>query len=251
LSAQPTTLHCPTCGAAISSDATQCQYCGTRLATVSCPGCFGLAFLGSKFCPHCGKELAQAPESPTALPCPRCKLPMEHKTLGGTPLLSCDKCAGLWIGAHAFEKICADREQQAAVLGEMLGPAPTVSFEQNLRYLPCPQCRQLMNRVNFAHSSGVIIDICKAHGIWFDRDELRKIVEFIRAGGIDRARAIEYQKLKEAQLHAANANPNVPYSTSPSSLDLSLFSSHHGGDWADVGICAGWAVAGLLRGLIK
>ena len=40
-----------------------------------------------------------------------------------------------------------------------------------------------MNRVNFAHCSGVVIDICKGHGTWFDRDELSKIVDFIPPAG--------------------------------------------------------------------
>src|SRR3712207_7332440 len=52
------------------------------------------------------------------------------------------------------------------------------------RSLPCPSCKQLMHRVNFAGQSGVIIDMCKDHGVWFEREELRKIVEFIRAGGM-------------------------------------------------------------------
>src|SRR5439155_12887026 len=67
------------------------------------------------------------------------------------------------------------------------------------RYLPCPRCGELMNRLNFAHASGVIIDICQPHGIWFDKDELRRIIEFIRAGGLDRARLKEQQQLEEAR----------------------------------------------------
>ena len=34
-----------------------------------------------------------------------------------------------------------------------------------------------MNRVQFANCSHVIVDVCKPHGTWFDRDELRRIVE--------------------------------------------------------------------------
>jgi Zn-finger nucleic acid-binding protein len=48
-----------------------------------------------------------------------------------------------------------------------------------------------MNRSNFARSSGVIIDICKKHGVWFDRDELPKIIDFITGGGMQRAREKE------------------------------------------------------------
>jgi Zn-finger nucleic acid-binding protein len=54
-----------------------------------------------------------------------------------------------------------------------------------------------MNRNNFARSSGVVIDTCKQHGIWFDAEELPRIVEFIRKGGLDRAR--EKEKLQIEQ----------------------------------------------------
>jgi hypothetical protein len=54
-----------------------------------------------------------------------------------------------------------------------------------------------MNRTNFAHSSGVIIDSCKQHGYWFDADELRRVIEFIRAGGIESARKREIDMLAE------------------------------------------------------
>jgi Zn-finger nucleic acid-binding protein len=54
-----------------------------------------------------------------------------------------------------------------------------------------------MNRINFAHCSGVIVDICKGHGSWFDRDELSRIIEFIRAGGLDAARSKEKAAIEE------------------------------------------------------
>ena len=54
-----------------------------------------------------------------------------------------------------------------------------------------------MNRANFARCSGVIVDICKQHGIWFDRDELSSIVHFVRSGGLDLARTKEKHALEE------------------------------------------------------
>jgi len=53
-----------------------------------------------------------------------------------------------------------------------------------------------MNRVNFARCSNVGVDVCKTHGTWFDRDELRRIVEFIRAGGLDRAWIKQIEELE-------------------------------------------------------
>jgi Zn-finger nucleic acid-binding protein len=54
-----------------------------------------------------------------------------------------------------------------------------------------------MNRNNFASSSGVIVDICKRHGIWFDAEELPRIIEFIRKGGLDHQRRKEKLQLEE------------------------------------------------------
>jgi Zn-finger nucleic acid-binding protein len=147
---------------------------------------------------------------------------MSAITLGATAMRECAMCEGMWIEVAAFEKICADREQYASVLGMA---APVTSAKTALGnelpkavYVPCPQCGQLMNRLNFAHCSGVIVDVCKGHGTWFDRDELRKIIEFIRAGGLERARQkekreIEYERQQLTQqrlnLHRQDAVAGV------------------------------------------
>lgn len=195
------TLNCPNCGAASSSEATTCIFCGSRLATVACPSCFGMMFIGSRHCPHCGAAAARAEDAEAApLKCPRCQANMAAVAIGSVKLRECEQCSGLWVEAGALEKICADREQQAAVLGTAsLAPSHPVNLspQNKVRYVPCPQCSQLMNRINFARCSGVVIDVCKGHGTWFDADELRQIVEFIRGGGLDASRAREKQELEE------------------------------------------------------
>jgi Zn-finger nucleic acid-binding protein len=193
------TLNCPSCGASLSSDSTFCPYCNSRLATISCPSCFGLAFLGSKFCPHCGHTLASPTSADTThLHCPRCRIPLENFNIGHIQLRDCEKCCGIWVDRPTFQKICADREEQAAILGFPIA----IARDQNppkRGYIPCPQCRELMTPTQFSRRSGVIIDVCRSHGVWFDREELRHIVEFIRAGGLDRARAIEKEELARAR----------------------------------------------------
>jgi Zn-finger nucleic acid-binding protein len=194
------TLNCPNCGAAVSSDSPRCQFCESKLATVACPSCFAMMFIGSRHCPHCGAAAAETrATSLSTLKCPKCKSDMQPITLGGSALRECETCGGLWLEVAAFEKICADREHQAAVLG-LASPAtgdrmdPT-SDKIKVRYFPCPQCGQLMNRMNFARCSGVIIDVCRGHGTWFDRDELRAIIEFIRAGGLQLSRQKEKREI--------------------------------------------------------
>lgn len=195
------TLNCPMCGAAASTDATRCLFCDARLATASCPSCFGMMFLGDRHCPRCGAQASRLEtEAEAASSCPRCREEMSSVAVGGALMRECARCGGLWMSAAAFEKICADREQQSAIL-ITASPARAELHarpeQSKVRYVPCPQCRQLMNRVNFAHCSGVVVDSCKGHGTWFDRDELAQIVEFIRKGGLEAARAREKQQLAE------------------------------------------------------
>jgi Zn-finger nucleic acid-binding protein len=45
----------------------------------------------------------------------------------------------------------------------------------------------MMLRRNFRESSGVIVDVCSAHGVWFDRGELATIIEFAKTGAMAKA----------------------------------------------------------------
>lgn len=129
--------------------------------------------------------------------CPRCRVNTKALVLGKTDLRECPRCEGIWADGEALQTICADREQQAAVLGVATPiQTPPAGSVEAVRYVPCPVCRQLMHRVNFARCSNVVVDVCKAHGTWFDKDELRRIVEFIRGGGLDKARANAIEELE-------------------------------------------------------
>jgi Zn-finger nucleic acid-binding protein len=57
-------------------------------------------------------------------------------------------------------------------------------YSDRVVYKKCPICRDLMNRKSFGARSGVVIDICKEHGTWLNGGELRKLMEWKRAGGL-------------------------------------------------------------------
>jgi Zn-finger nucleic acid-binding protein len=164
-----------------------------------------MIFQGQKFCSHCGARADRAglePDKP--LVCPRCRTTTNAISIGNAPLHECPRCEGLWADAVSLAQIRADTEKQAAVLGTATftepGEGPTL--EKNIRYIPCPVCKKLMNRVNFAHCSNVVVDVCREHGTWFDKNELRRVVEFIRGGGLEVARAREMAALEEQQRKA-------------------------------------------------
>ncbi|HWK90570.1 MAG TPA: zf-TFIIB domain-containing protein [Longimicrobium sp.] len=194
------TLRCPGCGAPTRTDEPACAHCAARLATVACPSCFGMIFAGTRHCPHCGAraQRSQAPDA-AALRCPRCRTALAGVEVGSASLAECGSCGGVWMAAPDFQRVCADQEQQAAILRFRDPAAAPPAAETQVRYGPCPACGQIMNRVNFAKISGVVIDQCRDHGAWFDPDELRRIVEFIRGGGVDRARERERQRLEETR----------------------------------------------------
>jgi Zn-finger nucleic acid-binding protein len=244
MAADAETLNCPMCGAPASTTATRCEHCGARLATVACPSCFGMMFVGEKFCSHCGAkadrtEIAAASQQP----CPRCRVEMNAVVIGNSNLRECPRCEGIWADADSLQQICADREKQAAVLGmAALVPEPGSGDPlENIRYVPCPICNKLMNRVNFAHCSHVVVDVCSQHGTWFDKDELRRIVEFIRAGGLETARAREIADLEEQRRELAATKTASAWDASDAP------SKPHYDGW-DLGIST---AATLLRAILR
>lgn len=198
------TRRCPSCGAPAPPDATRCEYCRSRLATVSCASCFGLLFEGAAFCQHCGAPRARTDgitEQRTR--CPACRGDMRWIAVGPTDLLECDTCDGTWVEAATFERLCADREQQAAVIHVPVAPHNVVGVEsERIRYRPCLRCGKLMNRINFGRMSGAIVDVCRGHGTFLDRGELHQVVRFIQEGGLDRVREAQRQELMEGRRQA-------------------------------------------------
>jgi Zn-finger nucleic acid-binding protein len=213
-------LRCPSCGAPASPDATACAYCATPLALVSCPSCFAGVFRGARYCTRCGAEASRvAPADRPARPCPGCQEAMGAVRVGSVTLDECRRCGGLWVDSDSFRRICAEREEQAVVLRLDEAPALAPAAAGPRGYLPCPECRRLMNRQNFAMVSGVIVDVCRAHGVWFDQGELRRIVEFLRGGGMARARAREKAELEEerARLRATRLDARLAAARVPQS----------------------------------
>ncbi|MFH0899858.1 MAG: zf-TFIIB domain-containing protein [Pseudomonadota bacterium] len=243
-------LNCPQCGAPCPPLCTHCDYCNTTLATVACPRCFGLLFAGYKHCVHCGAAIDQPARVYGAgeaqpLRCPRCASDgraanlFAHLVGGDTLLDQCPACAGMWLDRDAFERLVAARRQESTVpLPGATSSPPPASVDTKVVYLYCPECGEMMTRQNFGKCSGVIIDSCRSHGIWFDRDELRRIVEFVARGGLEesmRREAAELGRQIESrrttlEMKAAESTPFQQHSSAGST---------------------GYALAGLIGKLLE
>ena len=112
----------------------------------------------------------------------------------------CAQCGGLWLDPESLQKLANAREESAGVVSALAARVPLAAAPQDVvRYIPCPCCGKLMNRSNFARSSGVILDVCKTHGVWLDRGELQRVLGFIESGGLTIAREREREELIEEQ----------------------------------------------------
>ncbi|MDP7114928.1 MAG: zf-TFIIB domain-containing protein [Myxococcota bacterium] len=206
-SQQVKSICCATCGASVPTNSTQCPYCKGAVRRAVCPSCFRGLREDAKFCDSCGEairpQLIKPPEA-TDRDCPRCEGSLFHVQMEGYAVDQCGGCAGLWIDAPTVEAIMRDSPKavetgiapdlatgssdQAAILtGEFKGRA----------YVPCPHCSKIMTPQNYARYSGIIVDVCKDHGIWFDAGELNRILEFVARGGLVKARVKEAERAKD------------------------------------------------------
>jgi Zn-finger nucleic acid-binding protein len=117
---------------------------------------------------------------------------MEPVRVGTTPIQQCGACGGSWLATDTFTALCTDREARSAVSASLAASAGAPSAPPvrlgDVRYRRCASCQRLMNRVNFGRVSGVVIDLCKGHGVWFDPGELTRVLTFVANGGLDRMR---------------------------------------------------------------
>jgi Zn-finger nucleic acid-binding protein len=82
-----------------------------------------------------------------------------------------------------------------------------------------------MNRINYSRRSGVIVDICPGHGIWFDHGELARILGWIKDGNwtrSERRKILEDAEMTAARKVAAavprSGTSVSPYSAGPATL---------------------------------
>lgn len=195
-------LACPHCGGKVSPTAKSCEYCSADLLLKGCPRCLSRVFVGHKHCPECGAELdvAAAGTERKDLSCPRCTSALRAKMVGDIVIDECEKCLGLFLDHVAIKRVVTDRAQARA--DALLGALPRAGVRQIVKpgermYVKCPCCATVMNRKLFAAGAGVIVDVCRSHGTFFDAGELPAIIEFVMQGGLEQAQRKEIERERQ------------------------------------------------------
>lgn len=200
-------VRCSSCGAARESGASACQFCHSDFTihekdlNTICPHCMARVSDVARFCHYCGGRIQPQFASGTrsAMLCPACEgsRPLySRREIGQIPFHECHVCAGVWLDLTSFRNFIENSksEETLALLGQLPNPKISVTDlsgeagPQSRFYRPCPACRNIMSRHNVASKSGVIVDLCNSHGVWFDGNELAQLIQWIRHGGLERAR---------------------------------------------------------------
>jgi len=199
-------VRCASCGAPREQGASACKFCHSDFTVYEkdlntiCPHCMARISDSSKFCQYCGVKISPqfSMGKRSGMNCPACEdskplfLRNEPDQLA---FHECHICAGVWLSQEAFETFIknSQSEEVSWLLGQLPQPKNSVvdlrgeAGPQSRFYRPCPTCQATMNRHNVANRSGVIVDFCSKHGVWFDGNELAQLVEWIRGGGLERA----------------------------------------------------------------
>jgi Zn-finger nucleic acid-binding protein len=190
-------LRCPSCGAPAREGDRACAHCGSLLSTRRCVTCFALSPRDAEKCVRCGALLPAETLKPSAGSCPDCKAAFVSRQAGAAGFSECPRCGGLFLTRESFDAVVKDAatRERARAVDEAPGH---IEPEHGFHYRPCPICRKFMNRSNFGGGSGVILDVCGPHGVFLDRGELTRVVDFIEKGGWEKVKKREIQRMEEA-----------------------------------------------------
>lgn len=121
--------------------------------------------------------------------CPHCKSALRLAEDGATQV--CGTCNGTFCDRETLKRLIAEVLQAPALQGY---ERPALGVDTAASYFHCPACAELMNRRNFAGSSGVVVDICVQHGVWFDNGELAQILLFCGSGQLAKSQRFDDER---------------------------------------------------------
>ncbi len=193
---------CQLCGADGEVGAS-CVTCAVAMPCITC-SCGAVNGVAATRCSRCSSSLPG--DEHRGLACPRCTAPLTE--VGVDPTTSvhvCPDCRGLFVTARAWHLLIG----RADLVDALAARLPTKSdAPPDVRLLSCPVCALEMERMRFAATSDVVIDVCaRQHGTWLDAGELSATTAYAqhrRSIGVEAAIAeadrLQYQLAHEQAL---------------------------------------------------
>ena len=121
--------------------------------------------------------------------CPVCKIKLDSVIFHNVEADYCSRCLGLWFEKSELHLAKDNADKDLSWLDFDLWKN-LKDFKISRDKKLCPSCRLPLYEVSYG-KSGVSVDVCNVcHGIWLDRGEFKKIMEYLKKEG-------NYQVLNE------------------------------------------------------
>ncbi len=170
-----------------------------RTVSERCLFC-GHAVGADERCESCGAVREAREEKRVRGRCPRChEVRLFPFALGSVALQSCGRCKGSFLSSGDWDALLevftreplpevviadiATHRDDTVDRSPYRRAAPPPSEDSRPPDLAedvrCPTCDEPMERLEFAGISGIVVDVCKLHGLWLDGGELERIVALV------------------------------------------------------------------------
>lgn len=104
--------------------------------------------------------------------CPNCNNAMIVLQMQEVEIDLCVDCEGIWLDSGELEILLQDADRAK----ELLGSFDVISTDEKAR--KCPICLKRMEKIS---AGSVVLDRCKrGDGLWFDKGELKSILDNAR-----------------------------------------------------------------------
>lgn len=110
--------------------------------------------------------------------CPKDKTSLSDVIFNNTIVDYCPECLGLWFDEDELRQAKDEKDKSLNWVDVDIWSDPK-KFKITRGMRLCPECRLPLYEVYY-DSSKIIIDVCNlCHGVWLDRGEFKKIIEWL------------------------------------------------------------------------
>lgn len=111
--------------------------------------------------------------------CPICKKNLDKAILSNVEVDYCPKCLGLWFEQDELKWAKDERDKNLNWLDiDLWKERKKFGISQSQKL--CPLCRLPLYEINYGDSK-IKVDLCNlCRGIWLDRGEFKKIIEYLK-----------------------------------------------------------------------
>jgi len=112
--------------------------------------------------------------------CPICKIGLREVIFYNIGVNYCPNCLGIFFEEEELRWAKDEKDKNLNWLDIDLWKNRK-KFKISRNQKPCPVCRLPLYEVNYG-DSGITIDVCNlCYGIWLDRGEFKKIIEYLKS----------------------------------------------------------------------